>query len=193
MKINIDDLKGLPQHRLPIAYREDLAGISAIKPVVGELTLQWSESGLRLTGQVKTLLKLQCDRCLRPYFQSLTVDIEERFVQESWFNLKEKEQHRERGELLRDDFVEPVPDNGFLDISDVVYQAVTLATPTFCMCGEECPGPSLSTNALSAEGSGVSGEGSGAVKQGSASERPMDPRWKNLKTLFPNKETSENS
>jgi uncharacterized metal-binding protein YceD (DUF177 family) len=193
VKISIDELKALPQHRLNLSYREDLAGLQAIKPVVGELSIVYSTTGMRLTGHVTTLLKLQCDRCLRPYFQSLSVEIEERFVPESLLNLNEKEQQREGRELLRDDFVEPVPDNGFLDISDIVYQAVTLETPTFCLCGDDCPGPPQSAKASDQAGLGGTSGSETAVKQQAQSERPIDPRWKNLKTLFPNEDSSENS
>ncbi len=89
-------------------------------------------------------------------------------------------QSRDR-ELLRDDFYEELPADGIVDISDVVYQAVTLASPVFSRCGEECPGPPK------AEASGTGGLSSGSSGS-SNNERPIDPRWKNLKSLFPNEE-----
>ncbi len=82
-----------------------------------------------------------------------------------------------------------------LDISDVVYQAVTLATPTYCHCGEECPGVP-EKEARTGAGSGVS---SGAVAPSSDAdlerldENSIDPRWKNLKTLFPKSKSGEES
>jgi uncharacterized metal-binding protein YceD (DUF177 family) len=84
-------------------------------------------------------------------------------------------------ELLRDDFYEELPADGNVDISDVVYQAVTLASPVFSRCGEECPGPPKP------ETSGTGGLSSGKIAAGD-NERPIDPRWKNLKSLFPNEE-----
>src|SRR5438477_1544021 len=132
MKISVEELTALPQRRLTFHYNETLARLSAVKPVVGELTVSASATGMKLIGTVKTLLKLNCDRCLNPYFQSMTVDIDERFVP-----IHEFEAPKER-ELLKTDFVEPLPDNGLLDISDVVYQAVTLATPSYALCGPEC-------------------------------------------------------
>ncbi len=188
MKVHIDHLKGMPHHRLDFAFREELSETQAIKPVLGDLTLMWSASGVRIEGQIKTLLKLQCDRCLRPYFLSLSVDIDERLVPTSFFELNEDEKHD--GELLRGDFVEPLPDDGNLDISDIVYQAVTLATPTFCSCGDECPGPpGRAADGASSEKAAANSKGNGSKTD----DRPIDPRWKNLKTLFPNEDSKENS
>lgn len=188
VKLNIDELRGLPQQKLDIKFHETLSGLEAVKPVIGELCVAVSASGLYLTGRVKTLLKLECDTCLRPYFTALTVDIDERFTQEPRLKIDRGQDPKER-ELLRDDFVEPLPASGTLDISDVVYQAVTLATPTYFSCGKECPGPPAVQDSRSAHDSAHAR----AARKKSEAEPPIDPRWKNLKTLFPNEESKENS
>ncbi len=191
MKVQIDDLKGLPHRRLDFVFREELSETQAIKPAVGELSAMWSASGVRIEGQIKTLLKLNCDRCLNPYFQSLSIDIDERFVPNSFREIPEEGKNEKHdGELLRDDFVEPLPADGILDITDVVYQAVTLATPTFCSCGDECPGPPERATGGASGGKATAKSGAGGSK---TDDRPIDPRWKNLKTLFPNEDSKENS
>jgi uncharacterized metal-binding protein YceD (DUF177 family) len=179
LKVSIDDLRSLSQSRLGISFKEDIAGLDAIKPVVGELTVAASSTGMHLSGRVQTLLKLNCDNCLRPYFQSLTVDIDERFVVAELD--KAAGGARER-ELSASDFVEALPADGSLDITDVVYQAVTLATPSHCTCGEQCPGPQMPHAAKKA------GSLRGNKKSAAESDR-VDPRWKNLKSLFPKEET----
>jgi len=190
VKVQIDDLKGMPHHRLDFVFREDLRETQAIKPAVGELSAIWSPSGVRVEGQITTLLKLNCDRCLNPYFQSLSIDIDERFVQTTFLGRDFEKNEKHDGELLHDDFVEPIPDDGLLDITDVVYQAVTLATPTYCLCGEQCPGtPGPATGGASG-GKAAAKSGAGTSK---TDDRPIDPRWKNLKTLFPNEDSKENS
>ena len=77
-------------------------------------------------------------------------------------------------ELLKNDFYDEVSEDGFIDITDVVYQAVTLAAPVFTHCGADCPGPPRPENPV--------------AKKEKAEEKAIDPRWKNLKTLFPNQE-----
>lgn len=173
MKVSLDSIKALPQQRMRIRFKEDIAGIDAVKPVVGELEVTADSVGVRLSGSVKTLLKLKCDRCLGPYFQSLFVELEERFVyQAEGLVSKDKE-------LRAADFVEPVPEDEHLDITDLVYQAVTLSTPSYCFCGDSCPGPEVPEKADGAVSYGVAGEGG-----------RIDPRWENLKTLLPNEEHS---
>lgn len=191
MKISYDDLKTMPTGRLDFSFNENLAGLDAVKPVVGDLTASVSAAGMRLSGTVKTLLKLSCHRCLRPYFQALTVDIDERFVNLVEYADYAGAETKER-ELKTDDWFEYLPEDGCLDISDVVYQAVTLATPTYCFCGEECPGLP-EKEARTGAGSEVSTGVKAASSDQELDEKSIDPRWKNLKTLFPKGKSGEES
>lgn len=190
MKVSVEELKQLPNQRLMVAFNEKLEEGNAVKPVVGEISVSYAPSGVRLTGQVKTLLKLECDTCLRPYFQQVSIDLDEKFVPASY--LPDDHDIKER-ELHSNDFFEPLPEDGVLDISDVVYQAVTLATPTYPSCGSECPGPPAKEGA--AQNRAVVGNSGpkSDVSPGGNGEAPIDPRWKNLKTLFPNEDSQQNS
>lgn len=183
MKINLHDLNSLPQKRLRFNYSENLAVDGAVKPVVGELLVSSSVGGIRLRGAVQTLLKLSCHVCLRPYFHALAVDIDEQFAYSD--DPHGENAPRER-ELLRDDFFEQLPEDGHLDIDDVVYQAVTLASPVFCRCGEDCPGRPDIQNPDQEEDL----EDRPSVASGSPE---IDPRWNNLKTLLHKQESGENS
>ncbi len=182
MKISISELKLLPKQKLNITFKESLEDIDAVKPVIGDLILAYSGSGLHLSGTVQTLLKLSCHRCLQPYFQSLIVDIDERFaVQSDIYKPGQKER-----ELNKDDFVEYLSDKGELDISDVVYQAVTLATPTSCLCSGECPGPAY--NLASAEATEQNADLLASSNNSPDKANQVDPRWENLKRLFAKEE-----
>ncbi len=181
MKIALDDLRALPHARLELDFNEKLNGTEAVKPAVGNLTLSGSATGMRLIGQVQTLLRLDCDRCLRPYFQSVTVDIDERFVRSDLSCDFDKTQPRDRELTRAEDFAETLPPDNVLDITDVVYQAVTLATPTRCSCGDQCPGPPTP----SATGKKAS---LGKAKDARRKDSAIDPRWQNLKSLLPNED-----
>ncbi len=181
MKVAIDDLSALPQQRVMVNFKEDIPLEEVVKPVLGELTVMLGAAGVRVRGSVSTLLKLTCHTCLRPFFQSLTVTIDERFAPEARI---QGEVPRDR-ELLKEDFVEPLPDDGMLDITDVVYQAVTLATPVYCRCGADCPGPPKPETQAS--------EALVETSTQPVAQKPIDPRWKNLKTLFPKDDSSPNS
>ncbi|MBX9937838.1 MAG: DUF177 domain-containing protein [Candidatus Obscuribacterales bacterium] len=178
MKISIDELGQLGERRFTIDFSETLPVDDAVKPVVGTLTVSRTGAGVKIAGNVKTLLKLTCETCWRQYFQALSVDLDELLV--PYRDLVEEFEMgapREK-ELLKNDFYEEIGRDGIIDISDVVYQAVTLASPVFCRCGSDCSGPPKPGNPDSAA---VSEDGAA----GSKDERPIDPRWKNLKTLFP--------
>jgi uncharacterized protein len=182
LKISLEDLRGLPQQRLKIDFKESLPELQTVKPVIGDLSMAASISGVRLNGRLRTILKLTCHTCLKPFFKALDFELDERFVYEDYLNddprdVKEKE-------LQTYDFVESIRYEAILDISDIVYQAVTLATPIYCSCGEECPGPPSydKQNSESQEPK---------ARSSAVSERTdtIDPRWKNLKTLFPSEES----
>jgi uncharacterized metal-binding protein YceD (DUF177 family) len=182
LKISLEDLRGLPQQRLKIDFKESLPELQAVKPVIGDLSMAASISGVRLNGRLRTILKLTCHTCLKPFFKALDFELDERFVYEDYLNddprdVKEKE-------LQTYDFVESIRYEAILDISDIVYQAVTLATPIYCSCGEECTGPPSydKQNSESQEPK---------ARSSAVSERTdsIDPRWKNLKTLFPSEES----
>jgi uncharacterized metal-binding protein YceD (DUF177 family) len=183
LKINLHELNSLPQRRLRFGFNENLTVEGAVKPVVGELLVSSSVGGIRLLGTVSTLLKLSCHVCLRPYFQALTVDIDEQFA---YLDPREEENAPREKELLKDDFFEALPADGCLDIDDVVYQAVTLAAPVFCRCGEDCPGCPDAP-----ESDCVSDSGDNTPARVDKGE--IDPRWKNLKTLLHKQESGENS
>jgi uncharacterized metal-binding protein YceD (DUF177 family) len=183
LKVSLEDLRALPQQRLRVAFNESLPNSEAIKPVLGDLVISVSASGAQVVGRVQTLLKLSCHSCLAPFFQALSLDLDERFVYEDYLRGDSKD-NRER-ELLKEDFVESIPYAGVIDVSDVVYQAVTLATPSYCSCGADCPGPAKSKHEA-AQGKSALPE-AGDVKSQEAIV--IDPRWKNLKTLFSKEET----
>lgn len=187
MKVNIDELRALPQQKLNLSFKETIEDLAAVKPVLGEITVVASATGIKLNGTIQTLLKLTCDRCLMPYFLNLSVPVEESFVEcRSGYEQERVAKIPRERELLASDFIEELPEDGILDITDLVYQAVTLATPVTCLCGDNCPGPAFP------EPDGQSGS-LAADKELSPGANRIDPRWKNLKTLLPDEETGEKS
>lgn len=170
----------MPQSRLDLKYHENLEDTPAVKPVVGDLTVSAGSTGMRLVGRLQTLMRLSCDRCLRTYFQSISFDIDERFViaELAVSRQNDKNQPRDRELTRLEDFAETLPPDNVLDITDVVYQAVTLATPSRCSCGDQCPGPPTP----SATGKKAS---LGKAKDGRRKDSVIDPRWQNLKSLLP--------
>jgi len=150
-----------------------------IKPVLGDIFLSTSTAAVRLQGHIVTIVKLQCHSCLNYFFQSLALELNEEFVYEDYLNVKALST-KDR-ELQREDFFETVSYDGEIDVSDVVFQAVTLAIPAYCSCGTQCPGPPIYNVKASDNIKNV---------RTSAGNDPTedewtDPRWHNLKTILP--------
>lgn len=182
MKISIDELRGLPQQKLNLNFRENIEELPAVKPVLADLVLSATSTGIKVSGTVQTLLKLTCDRCLSPYFLNISIPLDDFFVEHRDCDLDALSRSPRERELTAQDFVEELSDEGVLDITDLVYQAVTLATPVSCLCGDDCPGPAFPH--------GEPESGSLATSKESQNHQDrIDPRWKNLKTLFPKEET----
>jgi len=181
LKISLEDVRSSPKQRIRIDFKESFPDSLAVKPAAGVLIVSASSAHAQVTGQIQTILKLLCHSCLTPFFQALDLELNEHFVYEDYLN--EAEQTAHERELLKEDFVESVPYLGAIDISDIVYQAIILATPSFCSCGKECPGPPRKVQ----EPLNPSNSGKNDVKSYDA----IDPRWQNLKTLFAKDDLSE--
>jgi uncharacterized metal-binding protein YceD (DUF177 family) len=158
-------------------FNELLADMT--KPAVGDLVLYSSPAAVRLQGQIKTIVKLQCHTCLNYFFQSLDLEINEEFVYEDYLN--EKALSARDRELQSEDFFEAVPYYGEIDVSDIVYQAVNLAVPTYCSCGKHCSGTPVYNMKTAEDSKDV--QAPAGVKPGS--QEWTDPRWHNLKTILP--------
>ncbi len=181
LKVSLEDLRALPQKRLQISFNEPSSSIEVVKPLLGDLVVVGNTSGAQVVGKINTLLKLVCHSCLRQFFQPLSLQLDETFVYEDYLNEGAKES-RDR-ELLKDDFVESVSYSGFIDVSDLIYQAVTLAIPSFCSCGSDCPGLSV-TRAINND----KARGKPSKTGRGENIKQLDPRWQNLKKLLPKEE-----
>lgn len=150
-----------------------------VKPAIGEVFLVSSTACVKLQGQIQTIVKLQCHTCLKYFFKPLALEINEEFVYEDYLNGKELNA-RDR-ELQSADFFETVPYYGEIDVSDIIFQAVNLAIPTYCSCGKQCSGTPV-YNMKAVEDS-KSFQDPAGIKPGS--QGWTDPRWHNLKTILP--------
>ncbi len=180
MKLNIDDISSSRQKRLTFDFDEklDIPELAEPDTVHGILTVSINEGGITMTGEVETVLTLNCDVCLRTYSEPLEVEISEQFVYAKpdahggGRQVEISDIYTKEKELNPEDFFEVLPADNTLDVSDIVYQAVILGLPAFARCGEACHGVPLKTQ-----------------NQNTPEESAkIDPRWESLKTLFQNKE-----
>ncbi len=102
-----------------------LADISLVTPVNGQLTLIREEAGIGLIGQAALAIELECHRCLQWYTQPLQLDLRAKYV-----------------ETPNEDQL-PVEVSGpqrLIDIMPVLRDEVVVCVPIQQVCTPDCQG-----------------------------------------------------
>ncbi len=155
---------------------------SALGPLVGELRLMRTHSGVLVTGELSTPLQVTCNRCLFPIAMPVRFDLEEsfrplmetqtgRFIRANEFEGTEEE--LEDAALL-------INARHILDLSEVVRQNIWLALPMYPNCNWEGPPPCPNLEQANAD------VAQGLLAQESEEETAdaaVDPRWSALLEL----------
>jgi uncharacterized protein len=149
-------------------------------PVTVTVALESLSDGVRVDGWVEFTWTGSCRRCLEPAtgpgrseFRELFVDDPERYAG-----------------AAGEDEVHPVTE-GWVDLAEVVADAVALGLPLAPLCGPDCPGPDPEHFPVSVEGDaaargadgGVEGGAAAGAEEGPEAGRPVDPRWAALSEL----------
>ncbi len=145
----------------------------ALDDEVGQLTTPAEVSGcafrsgnqIRVQGDVKTNVKVRCDRCLN----LVTVPVDTRF--DVAYIPAADDVSDENLELQEEDLDFSVFEDGAIVLDELVREQVLLALPSRLLCREECKGlcPTCGVD-LNADAC-------------SCGTREIDPRWSGLKDL----------
>jgi len=135
LKINLEEIKKIPEKRLEITFSDFIDGLNLINKVEARLTAEASDFGVVICGKISAKLTQQCDRCLNDYAYELEAEITEEFVTEDIVPVDQKEV-----ELREKDFVEELKGNKEIDITDLIYQSIILNLPYKNLCSPDCPG-----------------------------------------------------
>jgi len=156
-----------------------------LSPLLGTIQAMRTNSGVLVTGQLSTALRVNCSRCLEPIVMPVRFEIEESFRP-----LTEVE----TGRYLRPDEYQGESDNyedeallidehHTLDVAEIIRQAIWLSLPMYPGCNwtgsGECPNL-VALRAAMAEAN--------AITDGDAPEEEIlpegiDPRWSALLKL----------
>ena len=122
-------------HRFHIPpYPEE--DIEYAAPLDGEITLTNTGALLLLRGQVQTTLRLACGRCLTPFEEGVTADLEEEFDLVTSRNAF----HQEEVQAVDEDTPASVIEGNVLNRAELLRQNLLLAAPLQPLCREDCPG-----------------------------------------------------
>ncbi len=139
MKINVAQLLKKPAgtvrwHDLS----EDIKGIDddleIQDPLIGPLKMLRTTDGILVTAALRTVLELQCCRCLEPFSTPIELEIEEEFRPSVDIHTGAKLPLIEAGEGTI------IDEHHILDLAEIIRQAVFLALPMRALCKDNCAG-----------------------------------------------------
>lgn len=165
------------------------AELTPLGPLVGQITLLRTNSGVLATGELSTALKVTCNRCLAPIAIPVRFEVEESFHPTTEVTtgrtLRPDEYEGEVEEL--DDQALLIDDKHILDLTEVIRQSIWLALPMYPGCNWEGSGECPNLAQL------VSTDDVRVLRAGEAvlEDDEQDPRWAELRKLQPRTDRGE--
>ena len=160
MNIYLPHLASRKPPILTVDIEENFPNLPSLTPIRGQVTVSHRGSFLEIKGHAQTITSLTCHRCLGQYNHRLEADIDEIV----W--LKEVNKTVEDDEL--EDLDEHLPEDGTLEIHDLVYQHLSLNLPFQNICAPNC--------------AGILPSQTDVIEASDPSDR-LDQRWEALKKL----------
>ncbi len=168
---------------------DDLSGLdpelSVLGPLVGEVTLLRTNSGVLVTGELSTAVQTPCNLCLNPIAVPVRFALEEIFhpTTEMVTGRPLQPDEYEGGAADLEDEALLIDDKHILDIAEVVRQTIWLAMPMYPGCNWTGEGacPNLSRVPVLEDVRLLRAGESSADANGDAEE--IDPRWAALRAL----------
>lgn len=134
-KISIEDLESSSSKEIDFHFEDKIEGINCITPITSDLKIKSLGEFIEITGNVKGIVKLECDLCLKEYEYKLDFQIDEMFAKKRL--LKD---YGQEFELKDGQFVTDLNGEDEIDIYDLLYQSVILNLPNKKVCGINCNG-----------------------------------------------------
>jgi uncharacterized protein len=137
------------------------------EPIRGQVKFTKIPSGVLVTGDLETVLEVNCNRCLEPFDQSVRIELEEEFRASTDVRTGVRLPRAEEA-----DEATFIDEKHIIDLSEVVRQAFLLNLPTTPLCRSDCKGlcPICGLNL---------NEG-----QCDCPEETIDPRWDALRAFL---------
>ena len=134
-KISIEELENAPAKTLDVHFEEKIEGLNCVAPIIGDLTALSLGEFVEVRGNVKGIVTLECDLCLKEFEYKFDFDIDEMFAKSALL-----EDYGQETELKDGQFVTDLQGSDEIDIYDLLYQSVILNLPNKKVCGINCNG-----------------------------------------------------
>ncbi len=139
MKFNVAQLLKAPVGtRREYELSEDIGSIDeeieATEPLAGKLKLTRTANGVLATGEMHTVVSIECRRCLQAFASPVEFTIEEEFVPTIDVTTGVHLPTGNEEEALL------IDEHHILDLTEVVRQYIILAREQYPLCDEACAG-----------------------------------------------------
>ena len=138
--VAIEDIENADNKTLTVDFEEFIDGLDCVQPIKANLTLQSLGEFIQVRGNVKGIVKLECDRCLEIFEHILDFSIDEMFAKTALLD-----DYSDEVELKEGQFVTDLNGDEDIDIYDLLYQSVILNLPNQKVCGINCKGKDFPT------------------------------------------------
>lgn len=120
----------------PIADVE--SGLKCVEPITGEITFSNTGRTIDVRGKFRSVVELECGRCLGAYRMPVESNIEETLPLEGrpWA----PEAGESEDEELLDEDVEPLFVDNIFDLGEYLRQSILVNVPIKPLCDEVCKG-----------------------------------------------------
>ena len=133
--ISIEELENTPSKTLEFHFDEKIKELDCVTPIKSDLEVKSLGEFIEISGNVKGVMKLECDLCLKEFEYELDFDIDEMFAKNALL-----EDYGQELELKEGQFVTDLQGADEIDIYDLLYQSVILNLPNKKVCGINCNG-----------------------------------------------------
>ena len=136
--ISVEDLENSKNKTITVKTEENIDGINALTPIRADLTFRSLGDFIEVSGNVKGIVKLECDLCLKEFEYKLDFDIDELYAKHAL--IAAPDESGQEFEIKDGQFVTDLNGADEIDIYDLLYQSVILNLPNKKVCGINCNG-----------------------------------------------------
>lgn len=131
--ISIHELENTKDKYMRVKFHDFIEGLDLVQPLDADLEVKSLGDFVEVTGNVKGIVKIVCDFCLKEFEYNLDFELDEMFAKNSLLD-----SYGQEIELKSDQFVTDLCGEDVIDICDLLYQSVILNIPNQKVCGINC-------------------------------------------------------
>lgn len=135
MKINITETENTKNKTSQVKFSEIIEEFNKEIPVNADLEVSVLGNYIKVTGEINADVILTCDVCLKEFSRKFNIKVEEFFTK-----TKLNEENFQEFEIKNDGFIEDLDGKDEIDLTDLIYQCISLHIPNKIVCDINCNG-----------------------------------------------------